>query len=223
MAIEIFNEIKTGGFVILPYDLLQCLEADDLVVLWQIIAELNNAEKNNLNLFNDILCDTERMAKYLGIDIEYLNSILENLQEQKFIVCFDSHIENTIYIRVNTDEIINFKKTANAKKGFINWDDGLNISQNPLHKKNCFNQSTLNIKKFIESHIKNIETVPLVAYSYLHDCIKSYENKYGEITSSINNLDKYLLDMVSKPDFNRYDVMDLSDAISRLSEKDDKN
>ena len=63
----------------------------------------------------------------------------------------------------------------------------------------------------------------MVAYSYLHDCIKSYENKYGEITSSINNLDEYVLDMVSKPDFNRYDVMDLSDKIFRLSKKDDKN
>ena len=197
MTINMYKLYKEGGFNMLPHILSKTLGAVTTLVLSETVAQLNYADNNKLNYNSDFLCDLNRMANLLGLSEDELWEQLEKLENLKFIKVFNANIEDTSYIRVYQDNIINFKKEQEEKLHFGSWDDGLKRSQNPIHKTANFSDSTNFIKNFLDERLKDPESIPLAAYSYFNDVLNCFENKYGDIRKFpdlLEILTNYVLD-----------------------------
>ena len=181
MTINMYKLYKEGGFNMLPHILSKTLGAVTTLVLSETVAQLNYADNNKLNYNSDFLCDLNRMANLLGLSEDELWEQLEKLENLKFIKVFNANIEDTSYIRVYQDNIINFKKEQEEKLHFGSWDDGLKRSQNPIHKATNFSDSTNFIKNFLDERLKDPEAIPLIAYCYLDAVLIDFENEYGDI------------------------------------------
>lgn len=197
MSNSLYKEYSEGGYIMLPYILLKVLDAITITILSRFITELNYAQKNKLNFYDDFLCDLNKMANLLGLSKEEFQEHLKELKDLKFIEVFNSHIEDASYIRVYQDNIINFKKEQEEKLHYGSWDDGLKRSQNPIHKTANFSDSTNFIKNFLDERLKEPESIPLIMYCYLNAILIDFENQYGDIRKFpdlLEILTNYVLD-----------------------------
>lgn len=185
MALQIYSKLKEKGFIMTPYSAIRTLPENEAIVLMELLAELNHARNIDLNYGDDFLCDINRLSAILNIEWNLLLEILKGLQELGFIAIFDPNIEDTIYIRVKQDNIINYIET-NDGNNFMNWNDGLIISLNPINKGINFNQSTLRIKDYLDSYLQIPEAIPLIYYSYLNCVIEDYEKVFGDFFENVN-------------------------------------
>lgn len=185
MGLPIYNKLKEKGFIMAPYGLIRTTSETIVIVLMELLAELNYAQNNGLNFGNDFLCNINRLSEVLNIELSYLLEILKELQELDFIVAIDSDIEDTKCITVKLNNIINYIET-NDRNNFINWNDGLKISLNPINERLNFNQSTLKIKDYLDSNLQILDAIPLIYYLYLNRVIENYENHFGNIFEDIN-------------------------------------
>lgn len=185
MGLPIYNKLKEKGFIMAPYGLIRTTTETIAIVLMELLAELNYAQNNGLNFGNDFLCNINRLSEVLNIELSYLLEILKELQELDFIVAIDSDIEDTKCITVKLNNIINYIET-NDRNNFINWNDGLKISLNPINERLNFNQSTLKIKDYLDSNLQILDAIPLIYYLYLNRVIENYENHFGNIFEDIN-------------------------------------
>ena len=60
MSISLYKEYSEGGYIMLPYILLKVLDAITITILSRFITELNYAQKNKLNFYDDFLCDLNK-------------------------------------------------------------------------------------------------------------------------------------------------------------------
>lgn len=219
MTIDMWNDFKAGGHIMLSYTFARSLNIKTAVVLSEIVAEFNKAYNNDLNSFDEFLCSPTRMSNYLGFSIEEINIAFDELEEIGFISVYESYIEDTICIGVHQDEIINFKNKKEKENLYGNWDDGLVSSLNPVHKANYFSDSTNKIRDFIESHTKQPQNIPIISYSCLDSIIKDYETESKNNILSMADIKDYLYNMVSKEKFNKYDfdifIRDVNNLISQ--------
>lgn len=185
MALQIYNKLKGKGFIMTPYSTIRTLRETEAIVLMELLAELNYAQNADLNFGDDFLCDIERLSAVLNIEWNYLLEILKGLQELGFIEIFDPNIEGTRYIRVNQNNIISYIET-NDGNDFISWNDGLQISLNPINKKLYFNKSTQKIKDYLDSCMQIPNAIPLIYYSYLNSVIEDYEKVFGDFFENVN-------------------------------------
>jgi len=199
MTVEIFNITKIGGFIITAYTFAMSLGALKASILGQIFSEFNYAHNNNLTFYDDFLFSPKRMSSYLGLTESALIQELNLLEEIGFINIFDSDIEDTMYMRVNQQEIINFKNNVDNKYMYGKWNDGLLRSQNPIHKQTHFCNSVEQIKNYLYEHMREPEKIPLVMYSYASSVIEDYEEKTGQCILNNPNLVKSL-NMLVKSD-----------------------
>ena len=132
MTIRIYKDFSQGGFLIAPYIFVKTLQPVCTLVLSAIISEFNYAHNNKLNYNEDFLCNAKRMSEYLGINETELSTAINKLQDLNFINIFNANIEDTLYIRVFQDEIINYKLQQEKNNFFGKWDDGLKRCQNPM-------------------------------------------------------------------------------------------
>ena len=197
MTVDMWNEYKLNGIIMSPYTMVRSLGADKASVLSQVISEFNYAHNNNLNFYDDFLFSPQRMSSYLGLTQEQLLNKLNELEQLNFIQVFDSDIEDTKYMRVNQQEIINFKQKVEQENMYGSWDLGLKRSQNPIHKKTNFCQSAEQIKKYLDEHMQEPEKIPLVMYSYASSAIEDFEEKTGQCILNNPNIMKSL-DMLAK-------------------------
>lgn len=200
MGLPIYSKLKQKGFIMLPYGLIRTMPTDKAIVLMELLAELNYARNNALSFGNDFLCDINRLSEVLNIELNYLLEMLEQLEELDLIAVFDSNIEDTKPIGINLNNIINYIET-NDRNDFINWNDGLKASLNPINKRLNFNQSTLKIKDYLDSNLQIIDAIPLIYYSYLNSLIEDYETRFGNIFETAN-IQQWVQLIVEKGDVN---------------------
>ena len=197
MTVEIFNVLKTGGFIITAYTFSASLGVLKASILGQIISEFNHAQNNNLAYGNDFLFSPKRMSRYLGLTEDVLIKELYALAEINLIEVYESYISDTMYMRVNQQEIINFKTKVETEYMLGAWNDGLLRCQNPIHKPTKFCNSVEQIKQYLYDNMAEPDKIPLVLYSYASDVIEGFENKTGlKILNYSNTLKN--LNMIAK-------------------------
>ena len=199
MGDSLFSELKKGGFIMLPYNVIKLLGVRTASVLCQIVAEHNYAKKNRLNLNDDFLFSPSRMASYLCMGQEDLEKIFDELETFGFIDVYDSDIADTMYMRVYPQAIINFKQDVEQGQLMGTWDLGLKRSQNPIHKPTHFCPSLESIKEYLDEHMAEPEIIPLIEYSYANAVIMQFEEKTGLNVYENLNLPT-TLDMIVKSD-----------------------
>lgn len=199
MSLDIYKFVKQKGSIIAPYSFLRTLEPFQVIVTMELLAELNYANNNNLNYYDDFLCDLNRVCNVLNMEAKDLSKILGKLEQLDFFNFYPSDIRNTTYVRVNQTKIIEYIEQNEVNKHFMNWDDGLRSSLNPINKALEFNQSTQQIKDYLDTHLRNQNAIPLVLYSFLNDVVDNYEKHFGNIFNSIDVRD-WLEDLVLKSD-----------------------
>lgn len=175
--INIWQTLKEGGFVLVPYTMLKVLGPINSVVLGEIVSELNHAIKNHLSYNQDFLTNINRMADFLGMQYQEVISAVKELQEQALITVSNSYIKNTIYMVVNIDKILELQENIITEYLFCGWDSGLMMCQNPTHEKTSFTNSLNRIKIFIEENAKDLNPVPMIVYMHLNSIIKIIERK----------------------------------------------
>ncbi len=217
MTIKIYKDFSNSGFLMAPYIFVKTLQPVCTLVLSAIISEFNYAHNNKLNYNDDFLCNTKRMSEYLGLNDKDLSTAINKLQDLNFINIFNAHIEDTLYIRVFQDEIINYKLEQEKINFFGKWDDGLYRCQNPIHKKTTFLDSTNKIKEFLEEHTNFYEKIPMVMYSYLDDVVRKYETIKGKSIFTVSDIKDYMFKMVQEKDYDIYLFEVFMNAISKLS------
>ena len=193
MTVSVWNIQKLGGFIITAYSFSMSLGALKASILGQAISEFNHAHNNNLTFYDDFLFSPKRMSRYLGIAEDVLMQELYALADMNLIKVFNSDIEDTMYMRVHQQEIIDFKSKVETEYMYGAWNDGLFRCQNPIHKRTHFCNSVEQIKNYLDEHMKEPEQIPLVMYSYASSVIEDFENKTGQsilsnsaITNSLN-------------------------------------
>lgn len=197
MTIGIYSYLKTKGSIMLPYNAVRALGIPKAVVTMELLAEFNYAQKNHLNYINCFLCDLARTCDILGMEWDILHKILIELEELNLFTYYSSDIKDITYIHVKQDKIIEYIEQNEVNNHFMNWDDGLKISLNPINKTPNFNKSTSEIKNYLDTHLKNPITIPLVLYSFLNSVVDEYEKYFGNIFKKIDVRD-WLEDLVLK-------------------------
>lgn len=192
MTVKMWSIYKAGGFIVTVYTFARSLGALKASILGQIISEFNHAHNNGLTFYDDFLFNPRRMSQYLGLSEDMLIQELHELEDLYFIEVYDSEIADTMYIRVNQQEIINFKNKVETENMYGKWDDGLLRSQNPLHKQTHFCNSVEQIKNYLDEHMREPEKIPLVLYSYASSVIENFEEKTGHSILCNPNLIKSL-------------------------------
>ena len=199
MTVEIFNILKIGGFIITAYTFARSLGALKASILGQVISEFNHAQNNHLTYYTDFLFSPKRMSHYLGITEDILMQELNALEDMNLIDVFDSDIEGTMYMRINEQEIINFKTKIETEYMLGTWNEGLLCCQNPIQKQTHFCNSVEQIKNYLYEHMREPEKIPLVMYSYASSVIEAFEEKIGQSILNNPNLIKSL-NMLVKSD-----------------------
>ena len=190
MTINIWNILKKGGFIMTPYAFAMRIGVLKASILGQILSEFNHAHNNNLTFYDDFLFNPMRMSHYLGLTQEALTEELNALEDMKFINVFDSDIEDTMYMRVNQKEIVDFRNQIEHEYMYGSWDDGLLYSQNPIHKQTHFCSSIEQIKNYLYEHMKEPKKIPLVLYSYASSVIEKNKKKTKQSILNISNIMK---------------------------------
>lgn len=185
MTLRIISELNKKGILVIPLTTIRALGPDPSIVLSVLIAELNKAYQQNLNLGLSYLCNLGRIKDLLGLDNEILLNILEELKTLNLITVEEAKIQDSTIIHINVDIISEFIKSVDKDCYMNSWDSGLMTSLNPANKKLYFSPATLKIKNFIDSHSRYADKLPLVYYSYLDLSIQEYERFY---TNAIERL-----------------------------------
>ena len=207
MTINMWQDFKTNGFVFGIYTFLRCMDTFTVLVLCQLIAEYNHANNENLNAGEYFLTDLNRLADYLGLEVETVKKSINELIALDFICTFDSGIENIVLVCVEEENIIKFKQEQEYHRMFHSWDWGLKRVQNPAHRSTHFEKSTLLLMSFVEQHLKNPETIPLCIYSFCNLVIKNYEIT-GKNFENIPEIGKNLYKIITDKNFVAEDLCD---------------
>lgn len=200
------KEINCGGLLMLPYIMIRELGVPATATLSQIISEYNYAIKNNFSVEGSYLTDEKRMADYLGITKYELKQILDLLQSYELISWYESEIEDTLQIFVWSKNIKQFKFKLDEKYNYIKWDTGLKQAQNPIHKANEFEESTLALKEHMERYY--ITDIPIVIYQRCNDFILDYESD-GLCFADIENLYGYIKENIELSEYLPYSLVDI--------------
>ena len=199
MAIKSWTDFKNGGFIFLSYILLQSLGKNSAIVLCEIMSEYNHAVDKKLNIEQRFLVNLQRMSDYLNLDFEDITSALNDLKSIDLIEYCFAGIENTIFVLVKEDNIINFKLQQEQENLFHGWNFGLVNTQNPRNTKTSFNKSTNVLIKFVNENMKNPEIIPMSVfvqcnlifenYGIDFDCLYNKMYIYEDVFNCINNED----------------------------------
>lgn len=206
MTIKIWNDFKKGGFVMLDYAILCCLEKVTAIVLCQLIAEYNHAENHNLNIDKLFLVNIKRLSDYLYLDYDEIKDAFYELKSFNLIDFYQSGIKNTILVRMNEEEIVEFKQQQELKNMLHDWDWGLQNAQNPQGQETQFNCSTNALIQAINNYIKKPKEVPMVIYSLCNVLIEQYESN-GNNFLQIPNLENRLVACLSDDCFKLIDLV----------------
>ena len=200
MALDVISEFYKGGRLILPYIFVRKIGIIPTLILSEILAQFNYANKNKVDNYLGFIFDFVRTCKVLNIDKNLLFEQLQYLENLKFIEIYNILLPDSFYIRVYEDSIISFKKEEETKNFSNNWDDGLLASVNPIHKKVNFSESTIRIKHCFDINSRNPKTIPILYYLLLENLIKDYEQLYGDIFERYSDFDDFLYKYVSRDD-----------------------
>ena len=202
MSIKILSEYIQEGIVMLNYYLLYSLDLHSAIVLSQIIAEYNHANKYKLNAQQYFLTNIQRMSDYLNLDNDEIICALKDLQNLYLIDFCSSGIKNTCLVVVNEDKIINFVRQTKQEYMLHKWDWGLINAQNPKGQATSFNDSTKALMTYVNENMYNPEKIPMVIYSFCNMQICSYEsngNNFLEIHNLANKVITCIQDRCFKP------------------------
>lgn len=203
MTIKIWNDFKRYGFIMLPYTFVRSIGAVKAAVLCQILAEYNHAQNNKLNAGKYFLTDFNRMAKYLGLNVDELIKIITELQEMQFLWFEYSDIKDIYLICVDEDNIVSFKEQTEQENMYDDWNAGLLRAQDPVNRLTEFTSSLQEMQKFISKFIN--KPFPLVILAYCNALIKNYEQDNRQFID-LPNLLQDLKDILTNPDFRFEDI-----------------
>ena len=142
MTASVYSDFCKGAKILVPYIFLQEIGFTASIMLSEILAEYNYARNHKVDDYLGFIFDVQRASKVLNINIETIVEQLKYLQELEFIIFYGIGLADSLYIRVNDDNILNFKKEHEAKNFNNNWDVGLLASVNPTHKADKFSEYT---------------------------------------------------------------------------------
>ncbi len=203
MTIRIWNDLKKYGFVMTPYTFIRSLGAIKATVLCQILAEYNHANNNQLNLGKCFLSDLNRMANYLGLDINELLTEITELEELNLLWFSYADIKDIYLISVNETSIIEFKEQIEQENMYDDWNAGLLKCQNPTNRLADFITPVKEIQKFIK--LTTSKQLPLVLYAYANYIISLFESD-GSKFLDLPNIWQDLKTILAKPNFTHTDI-----------------
>ena len=218
---SILSDFVKFGYIPSPTLLLGILSHKAALVLGHIIVSLNHAQKHSLCFKNDFLFDINRALSVLKFDLDDLQQAIEELSEAEIIADFESFIDGCLYIRVYVNKIIQILLEEKENRCMGSWDDGLLYSLNPISNRLNFTDSTLEIKKFLDGHLKSADTIPLIYYSYLNDFVIEYEDVFGKLADSFPIYEILHKNVCCVPvDTARVNFSEISEKIHYLSIED---
>ena len=202
MTIDVISEFYKGGRLLMPYIFIRTIGIFPTLLLSEILAQFNYAIKNKASDYLGFIFDLVRTCKVLNVDKNFLIEQLEYLKNLEFIEAHVIQLTDSLYIRVNNDKIILFKKEEERKNFSNNWDDGLLASVNPIHKKINFSESTLRIKHCFDTNSKNSKNIPILYYFLIENILTEYEQLRGDIFERFTDFDEFLYKYASRDDSN---------------------
>ena len=214
MTLKIYKEFTAGGFLIIPHVLVNSIDANANILLSRLITEFNYAVNNHYNFDTEFLASYTYLMRTLGLNEKELHKAISTLIDLQFIKIFNPKIEDTIAIRMYTENILAFKEQEYERKMYASWDSGLNVIQNPKHKKTHFCNSTNEIIKIINEHTS--KQLPLILYVQLDSDICQYEQK---TKSSVLSNKEFLDNLLESLRNNTFDEISLVKSTMILYQK----
>jgi len=213
MTINMYNEFKEGGFLMVPHVFAKVLSGNTCLLLSRLISEYNYANNRNLNYYDDFLTSYTHLKDVLGFSDSELNESMKELVNLGFINKFNSSIENVIYIRVFEKNILDFKEEQTLNSYYTKWDSGLTSVLNPIDKQTKFCDTVNEIKKFFDERLENPSTIPMVMYSYLDSAVSSFENKVQQKVFDVIDIYPLMYALLKKKGFQSSDFRIIIDKI----------
>ena len=213
MTINMYNEFKEGGFLMVPHVFAKVLSGNTCLLHSRLISEYNYANNKNLNYYNDFLTSYTHLKDVLGFSDSELNESMKELVDLGFINKFNSSIENVIYIRVFEKNILDFKEEQTLNSYYTKWDSGLTSVLNPIDKQTKFCDTVNEIKKFFDERLENPSTIPMIMYLYLDSAVSSFENKVQQRVFDVIDIYPLMYALLKKKGFQSSDFRIIIDKI----------
>lgn len=213
MTINMYNEFKEGGFLMVPHVFAKVLSGNTCLLLSRLISEYNYANNKNLNYYNDFLTSYTHLKDVLGFSDSELNESMKELVNLGFIEKFNLSIENVIYIRVFEKNILDFKEEQTLNSYYTKWDSGLTSVLNPIDKQTKFCDTVNEIKKFFDERLENPSTIPMIMYVYLNSAVYNLENKLQQKVFDVIDIYPLMYALLKKKGFQYSDFRIIIDKI----------
>lgn len=212
MTINMYNEFKEGGFLMVPHVFAKVLSGNTCLLLSRLISEYNYANNKNLNYYDDFLTSYTHLKDVLGFSDSELKESMKELVNLGFIKKFNLSIENVIYIRVFEKNILDFKEEQTLNSYYTKWDSGLTSVLNPIDKQTKFCDTVNEIKKFFDERLENPSTIPMIMYLYLDAVVDEFDTAQIDLIEELD-MYSYMYSLVQNKKFNAYDFEKLIDFI----------
>ena len=195
MAIDLFKYLYKRGKSMISYSLARAIGIEAANVKSEFAVQYNRACSLNLNYGCTFLCNLDRMSAILGIERDFLDEIIEDLKELKFIDTCTSDIEDITFVFFYQNNIISYLQDYEYNDPFIDWDAGLKDSLSAKGKKLNFCESTLKIRQYLDMCLNDSNCIPLVHYSYFDAVVKEYEKRFGNILETTEILNDFKINI----------------------------
>ena len=131
---------------------------------------------------------------------DLVNNIFQKLEELELISVYESYIEDTVYISMNIEKILETKLKLESENMYGEWDSGLINCLNPVSKPRYFLPSTIAIKNCVDKNFKDSYKIPIIIYADINYWVECYEEESGQKVNNIPNLENRIYNTLKHSD-----------------------
>ena len=124
------TRIRKKGYLMVGYTFLKAFGTEKAIIFERLLTEFQHSQRTMLNFYDWFIIDFQEISFHTGISTKNVEKSI--LEFQKIGLIQLQVKDENVFIKLNTEEIIDFEQTFEKENNLKNWNYGLFTKQSQV-------------------------------------------------------------------------------------------